>query len=386
MPDLFGMDRENGREEREERVSVTYPPVEKRSIDHYRACFLGGAIGDAMGAGVVNLTLNQIREMYGNEGISEFVENQDKIGRITNKTQLSLFTAEGMLRSYHRAFLKGIWAAYSSICWQSYLRWLHTQGVEMPVIDQYASNQLTKEGWLMVVKGLYKRRGGSGTLIDALKGGEPGTMAKPINNSKGSGGIVRMAPIGLLFYKDPEEAFRIGCELAAFTHGNPSGYLPAGFFAALIAFINRGHTMNQAIDHTMPILISYPKHEETLSAIKNALKLQATSELTPETLEKIGTGRTGEEALAMAIFCAYSFRDANFEKGLWLAVNHSGDTDTVGAITGNILGLLHGEGSIPLKWWSNVDMGLIVNQVAVDLHTEVPKRRGDFWWEKYPGY
>jgi ADP-ribosyl-[dinitrogen reductase] hydrolase len=141
-------------------------------------------------------------------------------------------------------------------------------------------------------------------------------MERPISNSKGSGGLVRVSPIGLLFYKDPEKAFRYGCELAAFTHGHPSGYLPAGFLAALLAFINRGHTMNQAIDLTTPILLRYPKHEETLKAIQKALKLQTNSDPTPEGLDKLGSGRTGEEALAMAIFCAYRFRDSDFERAL----------------------------------------------------------------------
>lgn len=386
VPTLFDGVQDNDRNERDESTPSQHVPIQRRSVEHYRACLMGGAIGDAMGAASVHMTLTQIREKYGEQGINDFVEKKDGIGRITNKTQLTLFTAEGMLRSIHRGFLKGIWGAYTMICWQSYMRWLRTQGIELQTKNSDFMEEALRIGWLMDVRGLYQKRGGSNTLINALKGGVAGTMERPINNSKGSGGVVRVAPIGLLFYKEPEIAFQYGAELAAYTHGHPSGYLPAGFLAALLAFINRGHTINQALDLTTPILTKYPKHEETLSAVNRARFHQATTDPTPENLEKLGSGRTGEEALAMAIYCAFSFRDTNFKQGLWLSVNHSGDTDTVGAITGNILGLLHGERAIPLKWWSNVDMGQVVTQVAEDLHTEVPASRGDYWWEKYPGY
>ncbi|MFB9862459.1 ADP-ribosylglycohydrolase family protein [Rufibacter immobilis] len=380
-------------ERREEKSVLENTPLhspevkfQKRDISHYRGCLLGGAIGDALGAGSVHQSWTQIKQAYGERGIQDYVESKDGIGRFTNKTQLLLFTAEGMLRSIHRASIKGIWGAYTTIVWQSYLRWLFTQGIDVSTDSSIISRESITSGWLMEARGLYRKRGGSNTLINSLKYGISGTMSRPVNNSKGSGGLVRVAPIGLLFYKDPEKAFRYGCELAAFTHGHPSGYLPAGYLAALLAFLNRGHTLNQTIELTNPILLQYPNHEETLTAIKKALKLVYAADPSPEAVEKLGNGRTGEEALAMAIYCAFRFRDADFEKGLWLAVNHSGDTDTVGAVTGSILGLLFGEKSIPTKWRVNLDQYHIVSQVAEDLHIEVPKNRGSDWWEKYPGF
>ena len=57
---------------------------------------------------------------------------------------------------------------------------------------------------------------------------------------------------------------------------------------------------------------------------------------TPETLEQLGGGWTGEEALAIDIACAgwaTSFPDAVLR-----AVNHPGDSNSTGSITGNLLG------------------------------------------------
>jgi ADP-ribosylglycohydrolase len=51
--------------------------------------------------------------------------------------------------------------------------------------------------------------------------------------SKGCGGVMRVAPIGLIA-ENEERAFSLGCAAAAITHGHPSGYYSAGCFAAII--------------------------------------------------------------------------------------------------------------------------------------------------------
>jgi ADP-ribosylglycohydrolase len=71
-----------------------------------------------------------------------------------------------------------------------------------------------------------------------------------------------------------------------------------------------------------------------------------------------------------------------------LAVNHSGDSDSTGSITGNILGLINGYESIPLKWRQNLVGQEIVKQVGEDLFIQVKGNTFDMddeWWEKYPG-
>ena len=106
-------------------------------------------------------------------------------------------------------------------------------------------------------------------------------------------------------------------------------------------------------------------------------------------LEKLGGGWVGEEALAISIYCALSFKD-DFEKAINLSINHSGDTDSTGSITGNIIGLMLGEEMIPKRWINNLSNYDQIKQVASDLYTEVQGNGPDFYdeeWEfKYPGY
>ena len=72
-----------------------------------------------------------------------------------------------------------------------------------------------------------------------------------------------------------------------------------------------------------------------------------------------GGGWTGEKALAIALFCALSFPD-DLRAGVLAAVNHGGDSDTTGAIAGNILGARLGKGAIPREWVAGLDMADLV--------------------------
>ena len=54
-------------------------------------------------------------------------------------------------------------------------------------------------------------------------------LRRPMNHSKGCGGIMRVAPLGLVrkMYVNEESNDREGAILAAITHGHSLGYMPA---------------------------------------------------------------------------------------------------------------------------------------------------------------
>ena len=351
--------------------------------NHYIGCIIGGAVGDALGAPAEFMSLDDIIEQYGDNGIRSYVEFPDGNGEITDDTQMLLFTADGLLRSIHRAELNGKWGAYIHICHQSYLRWLHTQR------DWHSENALLGvqfNGWLIKESFLFQRRAPGQTCLSALRSEEFGTMDQPINDSKGCGGIMRIAPVGLLFYKEPEKAFQIGSELAAITHGYPSGYLAAGYFACLLAFIQRGLSLAQSIEASLVILQSYPGHEETTNAIQKALNLHKQGSPTFEKLEKLGGGWVAEETVAISLYCVLSYPN-DFEQAIILAINHSGDTDSTGAITGNLIGLMLGETAIPEIWRKQLNHYEQFKQIALDLFTEIKgssENPDEEWTRNYP--
>jgi ADP-ribosylglycohydrolase len=209
-----------------------------------------------------------------------------------------------------------------------------------------------------------------------------GTIEEPINDSKGCGGVMRAAPAGLIAH-DVEEAFRLGCEIAALTHGHPSGYIASGFLAAVIHVVKDGGWLDDAVATSINLLKTYPRQEECLEAVERAVDLAQNSHSVPETIEKMGGGWIVEEALAISLYCAVVCKD-DFKKGVLLAVNHSGDSDSTGAITGNILGCLLGASAIPFSWLDELELKDVIQEMGVDLFIKFQGR--PYWWNKYPGY
>ena len=329
-----------------------------KSLNKNIACLLGGAIGDALGAPIEFASLSEIREEYGAEGITDYVEHPNNCGEFTDDTQMTLFTADGLARAYHRWKHRGI-INIPAFVHSAYEAWYITQTYS------FLEFSGSFDSWLMTKRELFKKRAPGNTCLAALRSGKMGTMESPINNSKGCGGIMRVAPVGLMF-EDPEKAFRIACQLAATTHGHCSGYLSAGFFASVISLLREETEIETSIEQSIDILLKYSGNEETLAAVNKAVNLAQTSSYSPEIIETLGAGWVAEEALAISLYCAIYFKD-NFEKGVLASVNHSGDSDSTGSITGNLLGLMLGKDSIPQKWIDNLLYKDIVCRVAEDL-------------------
>jgi len=260
----------------------------------------------------------------------------------------------------------------TSAIYHAYLRWLYTQ--ETTRQDQLVKTHGTcavVDGILTGYRELFSRRAPGNTCLGSLRSGKMGTLAQPLNNSKGCGGVMRVAPVGLAI-QDAEQAFRVGCESAAITHGHPTGYLAAGFLAALIAGILAGDSLRQAVDASMGILQTWPGHAECLKIVAKAVDLVERAEPSAETVEQIGAGWVAEEALAIGVYSALA-GDKTFEKGVLLAVNHSGDSDSTGAITGNIMGALHGIGIVPQRWLGQLELRDVIDELAGDLYDRFAK-------------
>jgi ADP-ribosylglycohydrolase len=309
-------------------------------LDRYKSCLLGLAVGDALGAPVEFLSLNAIRAEYGRASITDFDSwDEFKPGSYTDDTQMSLATALGCIRARQQYRERGVFDA-AAVVHRQYLEWLRSQS--------------DPANW----------RAPGNTCISALESGKMGTIDRPINDSKGCGGVMRTAPVGLAF--DTDQSFHLGAEFAAITHGHPSGYLPAGFLAEIISHICGGKTLREAIDTSKKTLVEYEGHEETLKSIDLALRLAGGSASVIEAIEQIGEGWVGEEALGIALFCSLRFSD-NFKDGVIAAVNHSGDSDSTGSITGAILGTLLGVEAIPEQWIKKLENSSLISEIAEDL-------------------
>lgn len=111
----------------------------------------------------------------------------------------------------------------------------------------------------------------------------------------------------------------------------------------------------ESINSAIEILKGYSRHEETLKALEKAIDYAKDEEKTVyEVVKKLGQGWVAEEALAIAVYCALKNKD--FKSALIMAVNHDGDSDSTGAICGNILGAAYGRRFIPEEWIDKIEL------------------------------
>lgn len=330
--------------------------------DRIRGCLLGGAVGDALGAPIEFAELSEIQKKYGSKGLTDYAEDFGRVGAVTDDTQMSLFTAEGLIRGWVRMKTRGT-LDMPAVIHHAYLRWLLTQGEE-----PHLALKIGEDGWLFGIRALHSQRAPGNTCLSALKDargfGNPG-MAR--NRSKGCGGVMRVAPVGLFASQYPgyQEAFRLGAETAALTHGHPTGYLAAGYFAAVVAALVRGEALPRAMEEADRLLPDRADSAEVSKAVRRARAVAQDGPPSPEVLESQGGGWVAEEALAISLCCALTAAD--FSHGVLMAVNHSGDSDSTGVITGSLLGATLGVQGISPSWLQGVEIGNEIKQIADDL-------------------
>lgn len=338
-----------------------------RDIDRFRGCLIGGAAGDALGYAVEFMSEKSIFNQYGSRGITEY-QLTGSVAQISDDTQMTLFTAAGLLHGATRGAIRGVMGPWAESIANSYRDWLMTQTENYPLPEE------DRHSWLVDVPGLYSRRAPGNTCLSALLSGKTGSVAHPINHSKGCGGVMRVAPIGLYFNDrrvDIAEVDRVGAEAAAITHGHPLGYIPAAALVHIVHRLSQDDTpVAQAIrEATDAMAAMWPPSEEMdrfTELMERALYLAAQDMRDLDAIRRLGEGWVGEEALAIAAYCAAKYPE-DFDRAMIAAVNHSGDSDSTGAVAGNILGAHLGLSGIPEKYTDKLELKDVILEVADDL-------------------
>lgn len=317
-------------------------------------CLVGGAVGDALGAPIEFHDISTIHRLYGKRGLRHYVEAYGRIGAITDDTQLTLFTAEGLLEAGRGHGLEWFDKIDKKVH-AAYLRWLRTQNSQLFTVKRPKG--------LAAIPALNSQRAPGGTCLSSLRDARTarvvGECPPDQNDSKGTGGVMRIAPVGLLgpVIGSDADVFLVGARLAWLTHQHRSGYLAAGFMAVMIASLMRGEGRLDAINLAEACLLAYDGGDEVRKAVDQAVNLSKK-----KGVAWLGRGWVAEEALAIAIFCL--LRTDNFMDGVAMAVNHSGDSDTTGAMAGNLLGAFYGRDAIPSHLTEELELKNVIEEMA----------------------
>lgn len=348
-------------------------------LDEIRGCIFGGAIGDALGYPVEFMSSQDIYADYGPYGIIEY-EYDKRSGKalISDDTQMTLFTANGYLFYETRGSMRGIAGPPSSYIARAYKDWYMTQTARFEDKPSDSHQYAAYISWLCDVPELYSRRAPGMTCLSALEDSKRSQqnefVSDPINNSKGCGGVMRVAPLAAVQRGSIRSLEEQAAEVAAITHTHPLGYMPA---AVLCHILNR---IIFPVDYPISLLQIVQEAKETVhemyehteyidqltTIIDLAVELSGNDEADAANIRQLGQGWVAEEALAIAIFCSLRY-EGDFSAGVIAAVNHDGDSDSTGAITGNILGAMVGYKAIEQKWKDDLELADLILGIADDV-------------------
>lgn len=382
--------------------------------EFYRGCLIGGAIGDALGYPVEFLSLEEIKAKYGIWGITDYDLASNGKALISDDTQMTLFTANGILNGETQFRYRGTVMPLVNYIYYAYMDWLTTQGYQKNVADPSR-----KDSWLVDVPELHNRRSPGQTCINTLlqRGGDREiTLNKPVNDRKGCGAVMRIAPLGLIAHKygDPfVESARIG----GITHGHPMSHLSCQLMTLIINNMFKYddkslwtiikdsiRELKYRYDEPQPYYLR-PIYDLTKEYVPEFFKLMKNALIKvkyvmiqekrgnmvkdSDIIASLGQGWVAEEALAIAIYCAVRHNLDPME-GIRAAVNHDGDTDSTGALTGQILGAFHGLKAFPQEYIKNLELSDVIMEIADDLAQgckfspdDPPSKEKEMWETKY---
>jgi ADP-ribosylglycohydrolase len=158
--------------------------------------------------------------------------------------------------------------------------------------------------------------------------------------SSGCAAAMRMIPIGLVYHHSPEELTRAALDNCIITHNEPHARAASVGVAYLIARLLQSDERSRPADQVLETADHVARLDDDLAAM-----LRWTTQIThlppEEALFEIGTSSDAIETVPAAVYC-FLKHPRNFLGAVLPAVNAGDATDSIGALTGSLVGALAG--------------------------------------------
>ncbi len=124
-----------------------------------------------------------------------------------------------------------------------------------------------------------------------------------------------------------------------------------------------------------------------IELVNKAIKLSGEDKIDIDAINELGEGWVAEETFAIAIYSCLKYPN-NFKDAIVCSINHDGDSDSTGAVAGNIIGAYLGYEKIPLEYKSNIELKDEILELANDLSIDIPvgeynDNNDEYWLSKY---
>jgi ADP-ribosylglycohydrolase len=313
------------------------------TAERFEGCYFGLAVGDALGYLTEFLSFEEIKKKFGAHGIIDLLGNP---ALHSDDTQMSLALSAALLRTEGKSldsFMKGLS--------EEFLIWFRS-----PQNDRAPGNTSTKACQKLEAGADWRDSG--------------------ISSSKGCGANMRVAPIGLLYSRQPGPLRLMSRASAVITHRHPAALVAAEVTAFCVAWASQGVSPADYLDRIAALKrtsceswhealggVWAVSHSDPRSYLEEGWRqLLLALDRVPQALEQkpadvcsvVGGGWVAEEALACALACVLD-NPADFASIVRRGANSSGDSDSIASIAGAIAGAFLGVESIPKEWRKRIE-------------------------------
>ncbi len=312
--------------------------------DRFQGCFLGLAIGDALGYPTEFLSLPEICKRFGPSGVVDLVGNPAKH---SDDTQTSMSVARSLIAAGQDGVENWMEALVKEM-----LLWLRS-----PENDRSPGNTTIK---------------GCQELEAGVSWTESGLV-----QSKSCGAVMRVAPIGLYYHSDPSELRLAAWASSLATHAHPTALVCAEVTAFCVSWAVEGIAPGEflprikalqpdSIGSWEPLLgkswerAGYASPESYLKVGWSELCSEfekiplALSKDPADVCDVLGGGWGADEALACALACVLRHPE-DYASAIKLGANTGGDSDSIASIAGAISGAYLGHNAISKDWRKRIE-------------------------------
>ena len=336
-----------------------------------RGAFLGLAVGDAMGHTVDSRNLEQICADYGPNGLLGY-DLVNGYADVTSYTQLAAFSANGLLLGLTRGLMAPP-VRYVALAIREWSR------------SQHYCTQERNFCWLSAIPEMKRRFCMDTRMLDALSKDSLGTPEAPQYRSSHPACLTTVIPIALLqecLNRSQPELDRLGAEVVALTHGEPEAFISGAVLTHMLSTLlqNPNITVSELLRETIDAIQpqfgrEYPQTAHIWELLQFAMMLADSATISQmDAMERLSC-RTASEVLAGALY-AIATCGGDFDAAMITAVNHSGRSAAVGAITGCLLGAVLGEKALPEFYLESLEPTAALMELADDITVGCPSASG----------
>jgi ADP-ribosylglycohydrolase len=351
--------------------------------DAATGCLVGLAVGDALGYPHEFRRVSQVRREIGPDGITDFLSLQDPrftrpvmVGRhkppgtYTDDTQMALAVAEGLIEAGRPVIAAPIPVVPDIV--KALLA-----GEDVPTGEQEPVKDPPHDALMEAIGRHFiawhnspdnDRSPGEtcGIGCQNLDKGVPWREAG-VEQSKGCGSVMRVAPVGL-FFDDLDRCALVGMDSSRHTHGHPAALVSCAGMAVAVRLARLGLDPAAIHAEVAARCSGNPDFDAVWARLPRVLFRPPAEVLVDlnHGPHALGEGWVAEEAFASAMYCFWRHCD-DYRQGVLLAANTDGDSDSIACMAGALLGARLGASAIPTAWREGVENSALLHETAARL-------------------